>query len=57
MITPELFIIFILTLLFVSGILRILNGALRAEKSTHYSFIDVLDGLFSVIFVVICILI
>jgi len=56
MISPEHFIWLILILVFITSILKIFNGALKSERPTHYSFVDVVDGIFGISIVMFCIL-
>jgi len=45
MISPELMVGAILVYMIVSGVLNILGGALKSEKSTHYGMINIVSGI------------
>lgn len=48
----ELFVIFMLILMFLNGILYIIAGCLGLEKSTKYGAADVVGGVLTLVFVV-----
>ena len=50
MISPELFVLVSIVLMFAKGVLSVISGALESEKSKNYGLGDVFVGL-----IVICI--